>query len=104
MVGVIGHRDDLFLGVELDEGGDWPKRFFLREEGGGGDVREDGRGVEGADAFGLGGVGRLAADEDVGAERGGVLDVSGDFGDGAVMEEWAMCPVRVSAMCIYLTV
>ena len=104
MVGVVGHRDDLFLGVELDEGGDRPKRFFLRDEGGGGDVREDGRGVEGTGAFGLGGVGRLAADEDVGAECDGVVDVSGGFGDGAVVDERAVCPVRVSIMCIYLMV
>ena len=101
MVGVIGHCDDLFLGVKLDEGGDWPKCFSLCEEGGGGDVREDGKRVEGADVFGLGSVGRLAANEDVGTECGSILDVSGNFGDGTVMDEWAMCSVRVSAMCIY---
>ena len=103
-VGVIGHRDDLFFGVELDEGGDGAKRFFLRKEGGGRDVREDGREVEGADAFSLGGVGRVATDEDAGAERDSVVDVSGDFRDGAVVDERAVRPVRVSVMYIYTTV
>jgi hypothetical protein len=103
-VGVISHRDNLFLSVELDEGGDGAKRFLLRKEGGGGYVREDGREVEGADAFSLGVVGRVAADEDVGAERDSVVDVSGNFGDGAVVDERAVCPVRVSAMCVHIMI
>ena len=101
-VGVIGHRNDFFLGVKLDEGSNRAKRFFVREEGGGGDVGEDSRGIEGAGAFGLGSVGGVTPDKDVGAHGDSVVHVPNDFGDGAVVDERAVCPV-VRVRHIYIS-
>ena len=98
-VGVVGHGNDLFLSVELDQRGDGTERLLTREEGGGGDVGEDGWGVEGTDTLGLGSIGGVAADEDARTEGDCVVDVSDDFGYSTVVDERPVCSMRASVTC-----
>ena len=109
-LGRIRHPNHLLLGLKLDQRRDRSKRFFLGEQRSRGHVRQDGGGVEGPDGMGLGRVGRgvrvgvrvdgVAADEDACAECDGVLDVSDDLGDRAVVNERAVCPVNARIISV----
>ena len=99
-VGVVGRRNDFFLCIELDERGDGAKRLFMGEQGGRGHVGEDGGRIERANAFGLCFVRGVTADEDAGTQGDGVIDVSYNFRDSAVMNEWSVCSARRSIFAI----
>ena len=84
VLGGVGAGDRLGLAVEGAERGDRAEGFLLHDQRVGGDVGEDGRGVEGRTELGAG-----AAGEEAGAAGEGVGDVGVLLGDRARVDQRA---------------